>query len=263
MKTVPTTDPWIVRWRSAPAPRLRLFCVPCAGRGAALYRSWPEFSGSEMELCAMQLPGRESRLREPPLIRMSDAVECAAEVLERHLDLPFALFGHSMGAIVCFELARLLRSRYGVAPIHLFVSARRAPQFPDPRPPLHLLPDAPFISEIERRYNGLPREVLANTELMELLLPMLRADVQMIETYAYEPGLPLDCPITAFGGLKDSDLRMEDLEGWQAHTNSRFETKLFPGDHFFVQSAPNEVLGAISRSLNLAGDFESHRGFGG
>jgi medium-chain acyl-[acyl-carrier-protein] hydrolase len=210
----------------------------------------------------MQLPGRESRLREAPFIRMSDAVERVAEALERHLDLPFALFGHSMGAILCFELARLLRSRYGVGPIHLFVSARRAPQFSDPRPPLHRLPDARFIAEIDRRYNGLPREVLANTELMELLLPMLRADVQMIETYAYEPGFPLDCPITAFGGVEDSGLRIEDLEGWHAHTNSRFETKLFPGDHFFVQSVPKEVLGTISRSLNLANDFGSHRGFG-
>jgi medium-chain acyl-[acyl-carrier-protein] hydrolase len=260
---MPTPDPWIIRSRSAPAPRLRLFCVPCAGRGAALYRGWPEFSGGEMELCAMQLPGRESRFREPPFTRMSDAVEQAAGVLERHLDLPFALFGHSMGAILCFELARLLRSRYGVGPIHLFVSARRAPQFPDPRPPLHHLPDATFIAEIDRRYNGLPREVLANTELMELLLPMLRADVRMIETYAYEPDLPLDCPITAFGGLEDNDLRIEDFEGWRAHTNSHFETRFFPGDHFFVQSAPKEVLGAISRSLNLANSFGSHRGFGG
>ncbi|WP_433963555.1 alpha/beta fold hydrolase [Tunturiibacter psychrotolerans] len=236
--------------------------MPCAGRGAALYRGWPEFSGSEMELCAIQLPGRESRLREAPFIRMSDAVERAAEALEPQLDLPYVLFGHSMGAILCFELARLLRSRYGVGPIHLFVSARRAPQFADPQPPLHLLRDARFIAEINRRYNGLPREVLANTELMELLLPMLRADVQMIETYAYEPGLPLDCPITAFGGVEDSGLRIEDLEGWRAHTNSRFETKLFLGDHFFVQSAPKEVLEAISRSLNLANDFGSHRGFG-
>jgi medium-chain acyl-[acyl-carrier-protein] hydrolase len=260
---VSTPDPWIIRLRSAPAPRLRLFCVPCAGRGAALYRAWPEFSGCEMELYAMQLPGRESRLREPPFTRMSDAVERAAEVIGRHLDLPLALFGHSMGAILCFELARLLRNRYGVGPTHLFVSARRAPQFPDPRPPLRHLPDARFIAEIDRRYNGLPREVLANAELMELLLPMLRADVQMIETYAYEPDLPLDCPITAFGGLEDSDLRIEDLEGWRAHTNSRFETKVFPGDHFFVQSVPKEILGTISRSLNLTNDFVSHRGFGG
>lgn len=259
---MPTPNPWIVRSRSAPEPRLRLFCVPCAGRGAALYRGWPEFSGSEMELCALQLPGRESRFRETPFIRMSDVVERAAEALEPHLDLPFVLFGHSMGAILCFELARLLRRRYGVGPIHLFVSARRAPQLADPQPPLHRLPDARFIAEIDRRYNGLPREVMANTELMELLLPMLRADVQMIETYAYEPGLPLDCPITAFGGVEDSGLRIEDLEGWRAHTNSHFETKLFPGDHFFVQSAPKEILGTISRSLNLANDFGSHRGFG-
>ena len=253
----------MIRSRSALAPRLRLFCVPCAGRGAALYRGWLELSGCEMELCAVQLPGRESRLREPPFTRMSDAVERTAEALERHLDLPFALFGHSMGAIFCFELARLLRSRYGIGPTHLFVSARRAPQFPDPRPPIHRLPDARFVAEIDRRYNGLPREVLANRELMELLLPVLRADVQMIETYAYEPGFPLDCPITAFGGLEDNDLRIEDFEGWRAHTNSHFETRFFPGDHFFVQSAPKEVLGAISRSLNLANSFGSHRGFGG
>jgi medium-chain acyl-[acyl-carrier-protein] hydrolase len=96
---------------------------------------------------------------------------------------------------------------------------------------------------------------------MELLLPMLRADVQMIETYAYEPGLPLDCPITAFGGLEDTDLRIEDFEGWRALTNSHFETRFFPGDHFFVQSAPKEVLGAISRSLNLANDVGSHQDF--
>jgi medium-chain acyl-[acyl-carrier-protein] hydrolase len=215
-----------------------------------------------MELCAMQLPGRENRLRESPFTRMSDAVERVAEALEPHLDLPFALFGHSMGAILCFELARLLRRRYGVGPTHLFVSARRAPQFPDPRTPLRHLPDALFVAEINRRYNGLPREVLANAELMELLLPMLRADVQMIETYAYEPALPLDCPITALGGLGDSDLLVEDLEGWRAHTNSRFETRLFPGDHFFIQSVPKEVLGTISRCLNLASDFGSHRGFG-
>src|SRR5215470_622662 len=242
----------MLRSRSASEPRLRLFCLPCAGRGAALYRGWPEFSGCEMELCAMQLPGRESRLKESPFTRMSDAVERLVEALERYLDLPFALFGHSMGAILCFELARQLRSRYGVRPIHLFVSARRAPQFPDPRPPLRHLPDARFIAEIGRRYNGLPREVLANPELMELLLPMLRADVQMIETYVYEPGLPLDCPITSLGGVEDSDLRIEDLEGWSTHTNSRFETKVFPGDHFFIQSVPKEVLGTISLSLNLA-----------
>jgi medium-chain acyl-[acyl-carrier-protein] hydrolase len=253
----------MLRSRSAPDPRLRLFCVPCAGRGAALYRGWPGFSAGEMELCAIQLPGRESRFRETPFTRMSDAVEQAAKALEPYLDLPFALFGHSMGAILCFELARHLRGRYGVGPIHLFVSARRAPQFPDPWPPLHRLPDAEFIAEIDRRYNGLPREVLANTELMELLLPVLRADVQMIETYAYEPGLPLDCPITAFGGLEDSGLKIEDLQGWHAHTNSRFETKLFPGGHFFVQSVPKEVLGTISQSLNLANDVGSHRGFHG
>lgn len=245
-------DPWLVRLRPNPSARLRLFCAPCAGRGASLYRGWPEFIDKEVELCAVQLPGRESRLREAPFTNMAVAVDRAAEALQRYLDVPFACFGHSMGAIFCFELARRLRSRYGIAPMHLFVSARRAPQSPDPLPALSALPDAGFISEIGRRYNGIPPEVLADRELMELLLPVLRADVQMLETYAFEPGPPLDCPITAFGGTEDSGLRIEELEGWREHTNAGFETRLFPGDHFFVHSAAKEVLGTISRNLNLA-----------
>jgi medium-chain acyl-[acyl-carrier-protein] hydrolase len=259
MKKLCTPDPWMVRLTPKPAARLRLFCAPCAGRGASLYRRWPEFIDGEVELCAIQLPGRESRLREPPFTNMAEAVDRAAEALECYLDVPFALFGHSMGAIFCFELVRRLRNRYGIAPMHLFVSARRAPQWPDPLPPLRGLPDSRFIAEIRRRYNGIPREVLADQELMALLLPVLRADVQMLETYVFEPGPPLDCPITAFGGTEDSDLRMEELEGWSEHTNEGFGTRLFSGDHFFVHSAAKKVVETISRNLNLASDFGSRR----
>lgn len=247
-----TPDPWLVRLRPKPSARLRLFCAPCAGRGASLYRGWSEFVDREVELCVVQLPGRESRLREAPFTNMAEAVDRAVVALGGYLDLPFACFGHSMGAIFCFELARRLRCRYGIAPKHLFVSARRAPQRPDPLPPLGGLTDARFIAEIGRRYNGIPREVLADRELMELLLPVLRADVQMLETYTFESNAPLDCPITAFGGTKDNDLRIEELEGWREHTNAGFEARLFPGDHFFIQSAAKEVLETIARDLNLA-----------
>jgi medium-chain acyl-[acyl-carrier-protein] hydrolase len=190
-------------------------------------------------------------LRDRPLIRIEDVVQDAAAAIHAYLDIPFAFFGHSMGALICFELARHLRSEYGVAPVHLFISARRAPQFPDRRPLLRPLRDDQFVAEMRRRYNGIPREVLADAELMKLLLQVLRADVEMLETYVYVPGAPLECPITAFGGREDTEAGIVELEGWREHTNGRFKTKLFPGNHFFVQSAQREVLETISHNLSL------------
>lgn len=215
-----------------------------------MYRSWGELVGPQVELCALQLPGRESRLREPPFTRMTDAVQEAAAVVQPYLDIPFAFFGHSMGAVICFELARLLRSQNKVAPVHLFISARRAPQFPDQRPPLSPLRDEQFVAEICRRYNGIPGEVLKDPELMELLLPVLRADVKMLESYVYRPGPSLGCQITTFGGQEDAETPFEQLAGWREQTNARFRTNIFPGDHFFLRSAETEVLDVISRELN-------------
>lgn len=252
------SDPWIVRPRPNPRARSRLFCVPCAGRGASLYRGWPELLDRNTELCAIQLPGRENRLREPPLTQMADAADAIAEALEPYLDLPFAFFGHSLGAILCFELARRVRRRSGIAPLHLFVSGRRAPQRPDLRPVLYTLPDARFIVEIRRRFNGIPREVLAEPELLRLLLPVLRADVEMLETYQFKSAPPLDCPITAFGGTEDGDVRDEDLEAWREHTKANFTTMLFPGDHFFIQTAAQELLRIICRNLHSKAGFTSH-----
>jgi medium-chain acyl-[acyl-carrier-protein] hydrolase len=214
-----------------------------------LYRAWPNFLSSEVELCAYQLPGRESRLRDPLFRRISGAVDEAAGVFEPYLEVPFALFGHSMGALFCFELARRLRSRHGVVPVHLFLSARRAPQLSDPRPKLTPLRDEQFVAEISRRYSGIPQGVLQDPEMMELLLPALRADVEMLETYTYAPEAPLECPITAFGGREDTQTSQEELAAWREHTSSQFQTKIFPGDHFFVQSAQTEILSAISLDL--------------
>lgn len=242
--------PWIFRPRPNPSARLRLFCVPYAGRGASLYRDWPELVSSQVELCALQLPGRENRLREAPFKRLADAVQAAAQVFQSYLDIPFALFGHSMGALFCFELARLLRAQYAITPVHLFISARRAPQLPDRRPPLCPLPNDQFVAEIRRRYNGVPGEVLRDPDLMELLLPVLRADVEMLETYTYTPGLPFECPITTFGGREDTETRYEELAAWKEQTHTRFQTIMFSGDHFFLQSAQTEVLGTIAQQLN-------------
>jgi len=182
---------------------------------------------------------------------MADAVQEAAEAVQSSLDIPFALFGHSMGAVICFELARLLRRQLGIVPVHLFISARPAPQFPHRRPLLSPLRDEQFVAEIRQRYNGIPGEVLQDPELMELLLPVLRADVEMLETYDYLPGPLLCCPITAFGGQQDTETPFDELTGWREQTNARFRTRVLPGDHFFVRSAETEVLDIISRQLQL------------
>jgi surfactin synthase thioesterase subunit len=251
MREASAIDSWIFRPRPNPAARLRLFCVPSAGLGASMYRGWGELVGPHVELCALRLPGRESRLREPPFTRMADAVQEAARALQSDLDRPFALFGHSMGAVICFELTRLLRSQSETAPVHLFVSARPAPQYPHRRPFLSPMRDEQFVAEIRRRYNGVPGEVLRDSELMGLLLPVLRADVEMLETYDYRPGPSLGCPITAFGGREDTETPLEGLTGWKEQTNAQFRSLVFPGDHFFVRSAETEVLDIISRQLRL------------
>jgi medium-chain acyl-[acyl-carrier-protein] hydrolase len=182
---------------------------------------------------------------------LRQAVEEAATVLHSYQDLPIALFGHSMGAVVCFELARTLRSQ-NRAPVHLFASGRRSPQYPDRRPLLISLTDESFVAEIRRRYNGIPREVLQEPELMELLLPTLRADVEMLETYDYQPGPPFEFPITTFGGRNDHETPLEELGGWRDLTSARFETNVVPGDHFFLRSAAREMLAIIRRELDSA-----------
>jgi medium-chain acyl-[acyl-carrier-protein] hydrolase len=186
---------------------------------------------------------------ERPFTQLEPLVPTLASALFPYLDKPFAFFGHSMGGLVSFELARLLRREYGLSPVHLFVSAHRAPQVPDPDAPIHALPNPEFLQEL-RRYNGTPEAVLENAELMQLLLPTLRADFAVVETYAYTPEQPLDCPITAFGGLDDREVSSDELEAWREQTNASFVLKMFPGDHFFLDSAKPLLLQSLSQKLH-------------
>lgn len=249
MKKTHPTNPWIFCPKPNPTAQLRLFCFPYAGRGASLFRNWSDSLSPQLEMCAIQLPGRENRLGERLFNRIADVVQMAAQNFRPFLDKPFALFGHSMGAVICFELARRLRSQYEVSPVHLFISAHRAPQMPDPNPPIRHLPDEEFIAEIQHRYDGIPREVMQNPDLLELLLPTLRADVEMLETYTYEPERPLACPITAFGGREDPEASYEELTAWRVQTQGSFEIEIFPGNHFFLQSAQPQILRAVSEDL--------------
>lgn len=239
------------RWFTTPPEErgeIRLFCFPYAGGSSATFRSWGKVLGPAVSVYPVHLPGRERRLSEKPFTRAQSLVEAAAAAILPHLDRPFAFFGHSMGAMISFELARYLRRHNHPQPTQLFISGSRAPQLRVNDTITYNLPDAEFAEEL-RRLNGTPGEVFEHPELMELMTPVLRADFEVCQTYRYTREPALDCPITAFGGLQDEGVSREMLKAWEEQTTGRFRLWMLPGDHFFVNSAPERILSILSREL--------------
>ena len=225
-----------------------MFCFPYAGGGTLTFRHWSKALPTGVEVYLVQLPGRETLVCEPPLTRLSEIVQAIVPELSPYLDKPFAFFGHSMGAFISFEIASLLRQRYQMQPAHLIVSGCRAPQIPRTKPPIYNLPDERFLEEL-RRLNGTPEEVLQNPEIMQLMKPILRADFEVSETYTYGPTDPLDCPITAFGGLQDPEAKPKDVKAWCERTSAAFSLQMFPGDHFFLHASQPLLLRTIAHQL--------------
>jgi medium-chain acyl-[acyl-carrier-protein] hydrolase len=240
---------WLHRPAPCPQARARLFCFPYAGGSASVYRFWPQGLPKELEVCAIQLPGRANRLREPALTSIPALVEALVPALMPYLDRPFAFFGHSMGAVLAYEVTHELMKRAARIPVHLFVSGRRPPHMPDPDPPLHVLPDHEFVDEINRRYGAIPPEVLSESDLMELLLPSLRADIFALETHRPTLAQTLPCPISAFGGADDRHAPREHLEAWRTQSSVSFRVRTFPGDHFYIDLRRDEVLAEVTASL--------------
>lgn len=197
----------------------------------------------------MELPGRAARLREAPFRRVRELAATLAASLEEYQGEPLAFFGHSLGALLAFEVVREMRRRGAPPPLHLFVSSRRGPRIPEAEGAIHGLPDAAFVEEVQRRYDAIPDEVLREPELMQLLLPILRADFEMLETYEYAAEEPLDCPITAISGLEDSRVSLEALEAWGLETSGSFQTRRFPGGHFYFREADGELAELVRRTL--------------
>lgn len=236
-----------------PGARLRLVCFPFAGGGARTFGVWaadlpPELE-RDVELWAVNLPGREATLADAKFTDLDSLVEALRPQIIPFLRAPFAFFGHSMGALIEFELARSLRTEGLDAPVHMVVSAFRAPHLPDPHEAIHDLPDADLVLRL-RKLGGTPPEVLREPELMELMLPLLRADLSICETYVHQHGEPLDCSLTAFGGAADREVSREELEGWQSHFRGPFDLNIFPGGHFFLQSAQALMLRILARDVS-------------
>jgi medium-chain acyl-[acyl-carrier-protein] hydrolase len=248
MSTSAPTSRWLWRHRQNPSAPSRVFCLPFAGGTSKTYSPLALALGDSTEVCAIEYPGRGTRFGEP-LIKSIDAlVEAMAPQLLPWMDRPFALLGYSMGAHVAFELARWLRRHGHRAPTQLLVAASRAPHLVDPRPPTYGLPEATFIAEL-RALNGIPAEVLAHPELMKLLVPIARADLEAIQTHRYRDEPPLEVPITAFGGTQDPLASTAEVDAWRAQSTAGFNLHLFNGGHFFLQTAPVPFHAAVAQTL--------------
>lgn len=240
---------WIVTPKPNPLAKLKLFCLPFAGGGSVSFRSWADGVPDTVEVSAVEIPGRGRRLSEPLLKNMPALVEAAAKGIYQHIDRPFALFGHSMGALLGFELAHFLKENYDLTPAHLFVSGRAAPYIKSREKPIHKLSEPEFIYEI-KNFNGTPKEVLEHEELMELMIPILRADFEICETYTCNTKPELECPLTVFGGLQDNGATRDELEAWGKLTQGSFNLRMFPGDHFYLLNTQSTLLQTIARDIN-------------
>lgn len=231
-----------------PHARMRLFCFPYAGSTAVVFRNWPQHLPSEIEVCAVQYRGRGSRLAEPLGEDVVDVMNGLYQELQPFLNKPFAFFGHSMGALVGYEFARRLQREQQLGPFQLFVSGCSAPHVRMFDELTYNLPEPEFLAEL-RRLQGTPEEVLDNAELMQLMMPIVRADFKASQTYQYVPGPLLECPIRAFGGLKDEMVPREELEAWSEHTQGSFRAQMLPGDHFFLNTSQSLLTRIIAQEL--------------
>lgn len=240
---------WVIRPRKEPSGSRRLFCFPYAGVGASAYRSWVEEASPDLELNFVQYPGRENRIRERPFTRITVLAAAIADAISPLVDRSYAFYGHSVGGKIAFEVVRELRRRETNLPSHLFVGACQAPQIAWSYPELHLLDEEAFIAEMQCRYGGVPTQILDDPELRALLIPTLRADVELLETYSYRPEPVLACDIAVFRGSKDSTVETDSLEAWAEQTNRSFRICGVDGGHFFLQTARREILRTMEGQL--------------
>ncbi len=249
MATPLIKSPWIALRQLNPNASMRLFCFPYAGGGALIYRNWQSSFPATIEVCPVQPPGRAERVKESPFSQIKPLVEAVADALHPFFDRPFAFFGHSMGAIIGYELAQLLQREKAAAPIHLFVSGHSAPHLRNRPVITYNLPHDEFVEEL-RLLKGTPEQVFEHPELLDLMIPLLRADFEICETYSNSNKPPLVCPITAFGGTDDVDVPRKSIEGWREHTSSTFSMHILPGEHFFINTEQQAIARTVAQDLN-------------
>lgn len=243
------------RWVTCPFPQpeaaLRLFCFPFAGGGASIYRAWGKLFGSAVEVCPIQLPGRENRFSEPAFKEAQALAQALASQLQLYSDKPFVMYGHSMGALVAFELARVLQANGMTTPEALILGAHRAAHLPRTRETLYNLDDKTFIERLQR-FGGFPEEVLASADLLQFLMPTLKADFTLCDTYIYTEQEPLNCPIHIFTGDSDPEAPPAVMEAWRQHSSVYSQMHVFQAGHFFIRSDLEHVVDTLKTILPLS-----------
>jgi surfactin synthase thioesterase subunit len=247
---VTSESAWFVRFSPVHEPRVRLFCFPYAGGGAAIHRRWQERLPAGVEVWSMRMPGREVRYREQAFFRMTALVDALEHEFADLADVPFAIFGHSLGALTGYETARRLE-HVGAGPGHVFVSAHRAPHLPPRMTSVHLADDKTILRRL-RRYGGTPRELYDHADLLAALLPSLRCDFAVSETYRFGDPTPLAASLTAFAGRSDDSAGEEAMDAWRDVVDGKFRLHVFEGGHFFWNDDPRPVLLQVAADLRWA-----------
>ncbi|MCP2166462.1 thioesterase II family protein [Goodfellowiella coeruleoviolacea] len=240
-------DPWIRRFHPAPDSDVRLVCFPHAGGSASFFFPVSRQLSPRLDVLALQYPGRQDRRNEPPIDSIAELADQAAEALRSWTDKPLAFFGHSMGAVLAYEVGLRLQ-RSGTDLVELFASGRRAPStVRDER--VHTQPDEGLIDEI-KSLSGTDASLLGNEEILRMILPAIRSDYRAVETYVHQPGQRLSAPITVLVGDADPKVTLDEARKWQEHTTGAFDMKVFAGGHFYLTPHAAEVIRLIADRLD-------------
>ncbi len=252
MRVPPIYRRWVTCPEPRPQARLRLFCFHFAGGDASAFRLWATQLPASIEVCPIELPGRASRREEAPITHFPDLLDVLARRIQPFLkERPFAFFGHSFGGLIAFELTRWMRRHGGPQPVRLFLSACPAMHVPRTLQRIGHLEDRAFLEQISQRF-GTPLRVLASAEVRDEVLPALRADVLLAESYQYQEEPPLDVPLSSFGGQQDEEVPPPQVESWRTQTTADFRLRMFPGNHFFLAAERPRLFRAVLEDLPVA-----------
>lgn len=241
-------NPWLNLYQPRPLAKVRLFCFPHAGCAAATYGGWAAALPPDIESYAIEYPGRGARRAERPFVRLPALVAALLTSVGDAFTMPFATFGHCLGALIAFELVRQLQRQGQSPPVAMFVAGCRGPSLPPRKPPVYTLSEPELLDEL-RALNGMSDDMLARRDLLDLFLPTLRADFEVGDTYVYRPAAKIDCPIIASAGAADPETPPDDLQAWAAESHEPLIVRRYPGDHFFLRTAEASVLHDLARDL--------------